>query len=74
METKGILYLSNNDVKKVLDLGRAIEITEQALRDHSEGSRVSATYEGEIPRLRLGMTVAQQSPRGEAIISPAAIS
>jgi len=37
METQGILYLSNNDVKKVLDLGRAIEITEQALRDHSEG-------------------------------------
>ena len=37
MEQKGILYLSNDDVKKVLDLGRAIEITEQALRDHSEG-------------------------------------
>jgi ornithine cyclodeaminase len=33
----GILYLSNEDVKKILDLGRAIEITEQALRDHSEG-------------------------------------
>jgi ornithine cyclodeaminase/alanine dehydrogenase-like protein (mu-crystallin family) len=39
MEHKGILYLSNQDVKKVLDLGRAIEITEQALCDHSE-SRV----------------------------------
>jgi len=37
MSHKGILYLSNQDVKKVLDLGRAIEITEQALRDHSEG-------------------------------------
>jgi ornithine cyclodeaminase/alanine dehydrogenase-like protein (mu-crystallin family) len=37
VEQKGILYLSNEDVKKVLDLGRAIEITEQALRDHSEG-------------------------------------
>ena len=37
MEHKGILYLSNEDVKKVLDLRRAIEITEQALRDHSEG-------------------------------------
>ncbi|HXG53528.1 MAG TPA: ornithine cyclodeaminase family protein [candidate division Zixibacteria bacterium] len=34
---KGILYLSNGDVEKVLDLGRAIEITERALRDHSEG-------------------------------------
>ena len=32
----GILYLSNEDVKKVLDLGRAVEITEQALRDHGE--------------------------------------
>lgn len=32
-----MLYLSNEDVKKVLDLGRAIEITEQALRDHSTG-------------------------------------
>jgi ornithine cyclodeaminase/alanine dehydrogenase-like protein (mu-crystallin family) len=37
MNAAGILYLSNQDVKKVLDLGRAIEITEQALRDHSEG-------------------------------------
>ena len=37
MSHKGILYLSNQEVKKVLDLGRAIEITEQALRDHSEG-------------------------------------
>ncbi|MDH3442654.1 MAG: ornithine cyclodeaminase family protein [Deltaproteobacteria bacterium] len=39
MYQKGILYLSNENVKTVLDLGRAIEITEQALRDHSE-SRV----------------------------------
>jgi ornithine cyclodeaminase/alanine dehydrogenase-like protein (mu-crystallin family) len=45
METKGILYLSNNDVKKVLDLGRAIEITEQALRDHSEGRVTWSTPE-----------------------------
>jgi alanine dehydrogenase len=37
MEQQGILYLSNEDVKKVLDLRRAIDITEQALRDHSEG-------------------------------------
>ncbi|MBM4298920.1 MAG: ornithine cyclodeaminase family protein, partial [Deltaproteobacteria bacterium] len=45
METKGILYLSNADVKKVLDLGRAIEITEQALRDHSEGRVTWSTPE-----------------------------
>jgi ornithine cyclodeaminase/alanine dehydrogenase-like protein (mu-crystallin family) len=37
MDQQGILYLSDGDVKNVLDLGRAIEITEQALRDHSEG-------------------------------------
>lgn len=42
---KGILYLSNNDVKKVLDLGRAIEITEQALRDHSENRVIWSTPE-----------------------------
>jgi ornithine cyclodeaminase len=34
---KGIIYLSNEQVKGLLDLGRAIEITEQSLRDHSEG-------------------------------------
>jgi len=45
MEPKGILYLSNEDVKKVLDLGRAIDITEQALRDHSEGKVVWSTPE-----------------------------
>jgi alanine dehydrogenase len=45
METKGILYLSNEDVKKVLDLGRAIEITEQALRDHSAGRVIWSTPE-----------------------------
>jgi ornithine cyclodeaminase/alanine dehydrogenase-like protein (mu-crystallin family) len=45
MEQKGILYLSNADVKKVLDLGRAIEITEQALRDHSEGRVIWSTPE-----------------------------
>ncbi|HKY09178.1 MAG TPA: hypothetical protein VJQ55_13085 [Candidatus Binatia bacterium] len=45
METRGILYLSNADVKKVLDLGRAIEITEKALRDHSEGRVIWSTPE-----------------------------
>ena len=45
MNVKGILYLSNNDVKKVLDLGQAIEITEQALRDHSEGRVIWSTPE-----------------------------
>ena len=45
MDADGILYLSNGDVKKVLDLGRAIEITEQALRDHSEGRVIWSTPE-----------------------------
>jgi alanine dehydrogenase len=45
MDTNGILYLSNQDVKKILDLGRAIEITEQALRDHSEGRVIWSTPE-----------------------------
>ncbi len=45
MEEKGILYLSNADVKKVLDLSRAIEITEQALREHSEGRVIWSTPE-----------------------------
>ncbi len=45
MEQKGILYLSNEDVKTVLDLGRAIEITEGALRDHSEGRVIWSTPE-----------------------------
>jgi len=45
MDTNGILYLSNEDVKKVLDLGRAIEITERALRDHSEGRVIWSTPE-----------------------------
>jgi len=45
MDTNGILYLSNEDVKKVLDLGRAINITEQALRDHSEGRVIWSTPE-----------------------------
>ena len=45
MDQKGILYLSNDDVKRVLDLGRAIEITEQALRDHSEGRVIWSTPE-----------------------------
>jgi len=45
METKGILYLTNKDVKNVLDLSRAIEITEQALRDHSEGRVIWSTPE-----------------------------
>ena len=45
MDQKGILYLSNKDVKNVLDLDRAIEITEQALRDHSEGRVIWSTPE-----------------------------
>jgi alanine dehydrogenase len=45
MTANGILYLSNDDVKKVLDLGRAIEITAQALRDHSEGRVIWSTPE-----------------------------
>ncbi|HWP23386.1 MAG TPA: ornithine cyclodeaminase family protein [Candidatus Binatia bacterium] len=45
METSGILYLSNDDVKKVLDFARAIEITEQALRDHSQGRVIWSTPE-----------------------------
>jgi ornithine cyclodeaminase/alanine dehydrogenase-like protein (mu-crystallin family) len=45
MQHNGILYLSNADVKKVLDLRRAIEITEQALRDHSEGRVIWSTPE-----------------------------
>lgn len=36
MKDGGILYLSNEEVKRLLDLERAIEITEEALRDHSE--------------------------------------
>jgi len=45
MDQQGILYLSNDDVKTVLDLGRAIEITEQALRDHSAGRVIWSTPE-----------------------------
>ena len=45
MDQKGILYLSNKDVKNVLDLGCAIDITEQALRDHSEGRVIWSTPE-----------------------------
>jgi alanine dehydrogenase len=45
MERQGILYLSNEDVKKLLELDRAIEITEQALRDHSEGRVIWSTPE-----------------------------
>lgn len=45
MNSRGILYLSNEDVKRVLDLDRAIEITEQALRDHSEGRVIWSTPE-----------------------------
>jgi alanine dehydrogenase len=45
MEQKGILYLSNENVKTVLDLDRAIEITEGALRDHSEGRVIWSTPE-----------------------------
>jgi ornithine cyclodeaminase/alanine dehydrogenase-like protein (mu-crystallin family) len=45
MAEKGILYLSNEEVKSVLDLGRAIDITEQALRNHSEGRIIWSTPE-----------------------------
>ena len=45
MEPNGILYLSNDDVKQVLDLEQAIQITEQALRDHSEGRVIWSTPE-----------------------------
>jgi ornithine cyclodeaminase/alanine dehydrogenase-like protein (mu-crystallin family) len=45
MTENGILYLSNDEVKKVLDLASAIEITEQALRDHSEGRVIWSTPE-----------------------------
>jgi ornithine cyclodeaminase/alanine dehydrogenase-like protein (mu-crystallin family) len=45
MDAKGILYLSNDDVKKVLDLGRVVEIIEQALRDHSQGRVIWSTPE-----------------------------
>src|SRR5262245_47292606 len=45
MEAKGILYLSNEDVERLLDFERAIEITEQALRDHSEGRVIWSTPE-----------------------------
>jgi ornithine cyclodeaminase/alanine dehydrogenase-like protein (mu-crystallin family) len=41
----GILYLSNEDVKKILDLGRAVEITEQALKDHGAGRVIWSTPE-----------------------------
>ena len=37
--------MSNEDVKQVLDLGRAIEITEQALRDHSQDRVIWSTPE-----------------------------
>ncbi len=45
MELRGIVYLSNEDVKRLLDLGQAIEITEQALRDHSQGRVIWSTPE-----------------------------
>lgn len=37
MAQKGVIYLSNQDVKNLLDLKTAIEITARALRDHHEG-------------------------------------
>jgi ornithine cyclodeaminase/alanine dehydrogenase-like protein (mu-crystallin family) len=45
MESPGILYLSNEDVKEVLELSTAIEVTEHALRDHSEGRVIWSTPE-----------------------------
>jgi hypothetical protein len=38
MDAQGIVYLSNEDVKKVLDLGRAIEITEQRCATTAKGA------------------------------------
>ena len=35
--SNGILYLSNDDVRGLLDLSKAIEIVETALREHGEG-------------------------------------
>lgn len=37
MNQRGVIYLSNKEVKNLLDLGRTIEITKEALCDHSEG-------------------------------------
>lgn len=37
MSRMGILYLSNDEVRRLLDLDQAVETTEQALRDHGEG-------------------------------------
>lgn len=45
MAGEGILYLSNEDVREILDLDRAIDVTEQALRDHSEGRVIWSTPE-----------------------------
>lgn len=45
MKTTGLLYLSNREVKQILDLGSAVEITERALRDHSEGRVIWSTPE-----------------------------
>jgi ornithine cyclodeaminase/alanine dehydrogenase-like protein (mu-crystallin family) len=45
MDAKGILYISDGDVKKVLDLARAIDIIEEALRDHSKGRVIWSTPE-----------------------------
>lgn len=41
----GILYLSNDDVRGLLDLGKAIEIVETALREHGEGRVAWSTPE-----------------------------
>jgi ornithine cyclodeaminase/alanine dehydrogenase-like protein (mu-crystallin family) len=54
MGTTGILYLSNEDVKTILDLGRAIEITEQALCDHSAGRVIWSTPEDLAIKLEQG--------------------
>src|SRR5678809_1577292 len=69
MDQKGILYLSNDDVKNVLDLGRAIEITEQALRDHSEGRVIWSTPEDLAIKPETGCALATESVAGFRIRS-----
>jgi ornithine cyclodeaminase/alanine dehydrogenase-like protein (mu-crystallin family) len=67
MDHKGILYLSNQEVKKVLDLGRAIEITEQALREHSEGRVIWSTPEDLVIKPEQGW---QSWVTGCALVTP----
>jgi alanine dehydrogenase len=45
MNSTGILYLSNSDVKRIVDLGAAVAITERALGDHGAGRVTWSTPE-----------------------------